>query len=109
MGYFGHDSPTGSTPIGRIKDAGYMGRNRRWLVGENLGWGWGSYATARSIVDAWMNSPPHRFNLLHPRFRQIGVAVVRGTPEDANESNGVTVSTEYGWRSKPRKKKHRRR
>ncbi len=45
-----------------------------------------------------MNSPPHRANLLRGRFREIGLSAARGTPISAADGNGVTVSSEYGYR-----------
>ena len=54
-------------------------RGRFPLLGENIAWGSGSYASARSLVKAWMASPGHRANLLHPRFRRIGIGAPVGT------------------------------
>src|SRR5260370_35710484 len=34
----------------------------------------------RSVMNAWMNSPGHRANMLNPSFTQIGVALA--TPPD---------------------------
>jgi uncharacterized protein YkwD len=98
-GYFEHTSPRGRTFIDRISNTGYMRGARRWLVGENLVWGTGSWSSPQAMVQAWMASPPHRENLLRERFREVGVAAIRGTPYDASEENGVTVSTEYGFRA----------
>lgn len=36
----------------------------------------GTQLTPKSMVDLWMDSPPHRKILLSPRARQAGVAVV---------------------------------
>ena len=47
-------------------------------VGENLGWGVGSRASARVIVASWLASPAHRPNLLRPGFARIGVGRVTG-------------------------------
>lgn len=41
-------------------------------VAENIGYG---YRSAQSIVNAWMNSPGHRDNILNPNFTHIGVGV----------------------------------
>ena len=39
-------------------------------AGEIIGWGrW----TTKSLVRAWLNSPPHRNILLTPRFRRMAV------------------------------------
>jgi uncharacterized protein YkwD len=98
-GYFEHTSPSGRSFIDRISNTGYTRGARRWLVGENLVWGSGSQSTPQSMVEAWMGSPAHRANLLRGRFREVGVAAARGTPFDASESNGVTISSEYGFRT----------
>jgi hypothetical protein len=52
-----------------------------------------------------MNSPPHRENLLRARFREIGIAAVVGTPRRSLDVSGVTVSSEYGYRSFAKAKK----
>jgi uncharacterized protein YkwD len=46
--------------------------------GENLAWGTGRLASARSIVNAWMQSPGHRANLLRPGWSRIGVGALTG-------------------------------
>ncbi len=106
-GYFEHTSPSGVTFIDRIEATGYMRGVRTWLVGENLVWGTGPLSTPQALVTAWMNSPPHRENLLRPAFREIGIAAVVGTPLSGSDLTGVTVSSEYGFRTfaKVRKKK----
>lgn len=47
-------------------------------LGENLAWGAGTAAGARSMVQRWLASPPHRANLLRPGFRRIGVGAAVG-------------------------------
>lgn len=44
-------------------------------VGENLVYGTG---TPNQMVTRWMNSPPHRSNILHRKFRITGVAARKG-------------------------------
>ena len=44
-------------------------------AGENLGL---NHTEAQELVRAWMDSPSHRANLLKGKYREIGVAVVRG-------------------------------
>ena len=49
-------------------------------AGENVAYG---YPTGRKVVQAWMNSPGHRANILEPSFRMLGMAMRRcddGTP-----------------------------
>ncbi|MCX8035010.1 MAG: CAP domain-containing protein [Candidatus Dojkabacteria bacterium] len=45
------------------------------VAGENLAKDFYSHI---DVVNAWMNSPSHRQNILEPRYREIGVAVVEG-------------------------------
>lgn len=40
------------------------------LVGENVAMG---YASSVSAVEAWMNSPGHKRNILDPKFRRTGI------------------------------------
>ena len=104
--YFDHTSPDGITFIDRIEGTGYIKNARTWVVGENLAWGTGQLSTPGALVDAWMNSPPHRENLLRARFREIGIAAVQGTPETTSDPDGIVVSSEYGYRAgKARKRK----
>jgi uncharacterized protein YkwD len=105
QGYFAHTSPSGVGFIDRILDAGYMRGSRRWTVGENLVWGSGELSTPAALVNGWMESPPHRENLLRSRFRELGIAAVRGTPQESDDGEGITVASEYGYRGK--KKSHK--
>jgi uncharacterized protein YkwD len=50
------------------------------LLGENIAY---NQADAASAVASWMNSPPHRENMLNPSFTDIGVGLAwnsRGEP-----------------------------
>jgi uncharacterized protein YkwD len=59
----------------RITEAGY-----RWTrVAENLAWGSGSLGRPYAIFSEWMRSPGHRANILSPGFRDLGIAVRRGS------------------------------
>ncbi|MDD5152481.1 MAG: CAP domain-containing protein [Candidatus Pacebacteria bacterium] len=70
--YFEHISPTGDGPAELANRAGYA----YVLVGENLALG--DFGNDAKLVDAWMNSPGHRANILNTRFQEIGVAVGKG-------------------------------
>ena len=111
-GYFEHTSPAGVTFVDRIEATGYTRGARFWAVGENLVWGSGPLSTPQSLVTSWMNSPPHRENLLRTGFREIGIAAVVGTPRSSSDATGVTLSSEYGYRSftkvNKKKKLHKR-
>jgi uncharacterized protein YkwD len=71
--YFDHLSPDGLGPGDLAVEAGYS----YMLVGENLALG--LFAGDASLVGAWMNSPGHRENIMHPSFTEIGIAVGKGT------------------------------
>ena len=59
-------------------------------LGENLAWGSGSYARARSVVRMWLQSPPHRKNLLRPGYRRLGLGIATGSFQG---TRGATVVT----------------
>jgi uncharacterized protein YkwD len=92
--FFAHEAPDGSTLEGRLTAARYIAPDGDWFVGENLAWGQGNLATARSIMVAWMNSPGHRHNILEGEFTEVGIGIVPGTPGDA--SWGATYTTDFG-------------
>lgn len=94
--FFAHDSPTGASPSDRVKQTGYLRGARGWSVGENIAYGTGGYATPQSIVDGWMDSPPHKRNILHRGFAEIGVGVALGAPDEPG--NGATYTTTFGTR-----------
>jgi uncharacterized protein YkwD len=95
--YFAHDSLDGRDVVARLTQVGYIPKAGEWVVGENLAWGSGALATPKALVNAWMNSPPHRENLLAPDFKEVGMGVVFGTPSK-DASAGVTVTTDFGTR-----------
>ena len=53
-----------------------------FAVGENLAW-ISVGATPREVLRAWLDSPPHRANLLSSRYRDTGVAARVVTLTDA--------------------------
>jgi uncharacterized protein YkwD len=68
----------------RFEHGDFEARMRRFgargaSLGENLAWAAGSDARASAIVVGWLNSPPHRANLLRPEFRRLGLGAARGT------------------------------
>lgn len=94
QGFFAHESPDGGTLVDRLTAAGYLGDDDPWVVGENIGWGQASLATPRSMVDAWMNSPGHRENLLSDDYTEVGLGLALGTPAD--QTWGATYTTDFG-------------
>jgi uncharacterized protein YkwD len=93
--YFAHDSLSGADFKARIARTGYL-KDAGAILGENLAWGSQGKATPRSIVRSWMASPGHRANILQPKFREIGIGVVRASPRGA--SHAATYAAEFGRR-----------
>jgi hypothetical protein len=92
--FFGHVAPNGSTLVTRNEGAGYA----KWTyLEENLAAGQTSVAAA---VNAWMQSPSHRADLLSPRVTETGVGYVyvAGSPY------GHYWVQEFGSRSIPAEK-----
>lgn len=70
-GVMSHTGPDGSTMTTRVEAAGYA-----WsTLGENIARG---QSDAAAVMDAWMNSPGHRANILNCSFKEIGVGLHSG-------------------------------
>lgn len=94
--YFSHSSRTGAGVAARVARAGYLRRAPWWLVGENLAWGAGTAATPRYAVRSWMDSPPHRMNILNGRFRDLGAGVVERLPNRLQADVAATYVHNFG-------------
>jgi uncharacterized protein YkwD len=94
--FAGH--PHSSTPIGRLREIGYIRPGYVWIVGEDLRWSTPESSTPADILRMWLTSPKHRMYLLKPKFDELGVAGNRGTPLDPNLPDGITVAAEFGFR-----------
>jgi uncharacterized protein YkwD len=94
--YFEHVTPQGVSVVDRVRAAGYVRSSSGWTVGENIGWGSGTLASPRALVDAWMKSPPHRANILQRRYREVGVGLVMGAPMPGVSGQAVTATTNFG-------------
>lgn len=70
--YFEHESPDGRGPADVVEAAGYS----YITVGENLALG--SFESDNALVQAWMDSPGHRANILSDKFQELGIAVGEG-------------------------------
>lgn len=67
--YFSHTSPTFGSPFDRMKALGISYKS----AGENIAKG---QRTPQEVVQAWMDSPGHRANILNADFTHIGVGFV---------------------------------
>ncbi len=66
--FFDHTNPDGDGPGERITAAGYTWSS----YGENIAKG---QTTPAQVMDAWMNSPGHRANILNCGFKEIGIGL----------------------------------
>ena len=70
--YWAHTAPDGMTPWDFLKSVGY----KYSVAGENLA---RDFYDTESLLKAWMNSPTHKANIIHPKYQEIGIGVVNGT------------------------------
>lgn len=70
--YFEHKSPSGVGASDIAYDVGY----EFILIGENIALG--NFGGDEALVQAWMDSPGHRANILNSRYTEIGIAAERG-------------------------------
>lgn len=73
--YFEHVAPDGTQASDLASDARY----EYIAIGENLALG--NYENDEVLVQAWMDSPGHRANILNKSYTEIGVAVKKGSFE----------------------------
>lgn len=68
-------TPCGMPFANTFKKAGYLPAR---AFGENLAWGQGELGSPLHTLQLWLNSPPHRKNLMARRWRDLGIAFERG-------------------------------
>ncbi|HWI48136.1 MAG TPA: CAP domain-containing protein, partial [Rummeliibacillus sp.] len=64
--YFDHTSPTYGSPFDQMKSLGISYKS----AGENIAQG---QKTPQEVVQAWMQSPGHRANIMNASYTHIGV------------------------------------
>jgi uncharacterized protein YkwD len=96
--YFAHVSPNGTTPVDRVRNAGYIpGPSSGYVIGENLAWGTLNLATPQSIVSAWVASPGHLANILEGQYQDTGIGVTAAVPPSLGDGQaGATYAQEFG-------------
>lgn len=95
--YFDHMSPTGETPLDRIRASGYLPRRATAEVGENIDLGTMWLATPAAMVADWMSSPDHRANILNSDYVDSGIGVVAQAPAQyAGGEAGATYTQDFG-------------
>ncbi len=101
--YFGDQSLSGQSPFARIRASSYrLARPpMRLTAAQNIGWGTGPNATPAGIVQAWMESPPHRAIILSGAYRDAGVGVIASVPAQFSSGwNGGTYAVEFAERAR---------
>lgn len=86
--YWSHDTPDGQTPWSFMVAAGYNYQT----AGENLAYG---FTTASDAINAWMNSPDHRANILNTTYHDIGIGIVN-IPNYQNSGPQTLIDAMYG-------------
>jgi uncharacterized protein YkwD len=99
-GFFAHESADGSPFWKRVKSYYDSAGFARWSVGENLVWA-APELSPKQAVTMWMNSPPHRKNLLSPQWREIGLGGVRApqAPGVFAGQNVTVLTADFGFRT----------
>jgi uncharacterized protein YkwD len=97
-GYFAHSSLNGSSFDNRIARY-YLPNVGYWSVGENLAWG-APDLSPQTVLQMWLNSPPHRENLMTARWRQIGVSAIHvaSAPGTFGGGPATIVTVDFGVR-----------
>ena len=72
--YFAHYSPDGVSPWHWFKQVDYTYAH----AGENLAI---HFTDSAEVVEAWMDSPAHRANIVNDHYTEIGVGTAKGTYE----------------------------
>jgi len=91
--YFEHYA-FGLTPWDFIKLADY----NYLYAGENLAM---DFNTSEGMVNAWMNSPRHRDNILSSEYTETGIGIVKGEYTEKGKSRETIMVTNTFGRKKP--------
>ena len=96
--YFAHVSPSGETPVDRIRDTGYIpSPSDGYVIGENLAWGTYQLSTPQAIVAAWIASPGHLANILETQYVETGIGITPAVPASLGQgAPGATYAQEVG-------------
>jgi uncharacterized protein YkwD len=74
-GFFAHESADGSSFWKRVERFYPSNGHRYWAAGENLAYGSPTISPGWT-VQAWMDSPGHRANLLSGSWQEVGLSAV---------------------------------
>ena len=98
-GFFSHDGYNGAPFWARIKPRYRPQRGNFWGVGENMVWS-SPDLSADQAIQMWLDSPPHRKNLLTPSWREVGLGAVRalGAPGVYDGLDVTILTADFGVR-----------
>ena len=88
---FSHDRPNGTDCFTAWDDAGM---DNCWTVGENIAQG---QASAEEVVNAWMNSPGHRANILDEDYENLATGYVSSGPSYSQNFGSFWREYYYDW------------
>jgi uncharacterized protein YkwD len=99
-GFFEHESANGAEFWKRIERFYPSRRAHSWSVGENILWG-SPEISASSAVREWMQSPPHRANILSREWREVGLGAAHfpSAPGTYHGDQVTIVTADFGARS----------
>jgi uncharacterized protein YkwD len=98
-GFFSHDGYNGAPFWARIKPKYRPQRGNFWGVGENMVWS-SPDLSADDAIQMWLDSPPHRKNLLTPTWREVGLGAVHalGAPGVYQGLDVTILTADFGVR-----------
>jgi uncharacterized protein YkwD len=99
-GFFEHESANGTDFWKRIERFYPSRQARSWSVGENILWGSPEISAAKAVRE-WMQSSPHRANILSREWREVGLGAAHfESAPGTYRGDAVTIVTaDFGVRS----------
>ena len=83
--YWSHQTPTGEQPWSFVTKTGYQYQT----AGENLAYG---FSSAGTVMNAWLQSPEHRANLLSDNYSEVGFGVAQAADYLGHGQQTVVVA-----------------
>jgi uncharacterized protein YkwD len=99
-GFFEHESANGADFWKRIERFYPSRQARSWSVGENILWGSPEISAAEAVLE-WMQSPPHRANILSRDWREVGLGAAHfdSAPGEYRGGPVTIVTADFGART----------
>jgi uncharacterized protein YkwD len=99
-GFFAHDSPGGASFVQRLKRFYTASGYSSWSAGENLIY-CSAEMDANQAIQVWLDSPPHRQNMLDPTWREVGIGSLHAASAGGTFGGDPTwvITMDFGTRS----------